>query len=260
MNSVEERKNFLARLRGLLGDCSRQSFLQKLRNLFNGDAVAHDNEEESSPIDSILPNPQINVLDINGTDAWRSHVEQLKDLSLLSDCISKSQKLLENSNLTPFAKTVKNSLNDIPNYVDKHFKEPMDINEDTSEDVARQTGKLVKDHVWDLLKGCHSGIKHSQGTEKKFYESFFDVLEQYLSSIGVYRKNITEGMDIRSNAKWFETPYIRESSVKGHVGKIDEIEVFPHFIPYRDDDGGQDELILKGVCIAFGEAKKKGDK
>lgn len=108
-----------------------------------------------------------------------------------------------------------------------------------------------------MLRGCHSGIKHSQGIEKKFYESFYDALEQYLSSIGVYRKNITEGMDIRSNAKWFETPFIRESSVKGCVGKIDEIEVSPHVIPYRDDDGGQDEQILKGVCIAFGEAKKK---
>ena len=255
MNSVEERKIFLARLRGHFGDYSRQSFLQKLRNRFSGGAVPIDVVEESSPTYSSLPTPPLNILDINGTDAWRSHVEQLKDLSTLYDCISKSQNILENSNMTPFVKTVTNSLNEITNYVDKHFKEPMDITEDTGEDVAYQTGKLVKDHVLDLIRGCHSGIKHSQGTEKKFYESFFDALEQYLSSIGVYRKNITEGMDIRSNAKWFEPPVTIETSLKSRIGKISEIEVSPHFIPYRNNDGGQDELILKGVCIAFREKR-----
>ena len=253
---MEERKNFLVRLRSLFGDCSRQSFLQKLRNWFNGDAVHHGDKEEDSPPAEDLPTPPLKILDINGTDAWRNHVEHLKDLSLPSDCIFKFRNLLENSNMTAFVKTVNNSLNDIQNYVDKHFKEPMDINEDTSEYVAQQTGKFVKEYVWDLLRGCHSGIKHSQGTEKEFYKSCFDALEKYLSSIGVYRKNITEGMDVRSNAKWFETPFIRESLVQGCVGKIDEIEVAPHFIPYRDDDGGQDEFILKGVCIAFGGAKK----
>ena len=255
---MEERKKLIARLRDLFGDCSRQSFLQKLRNCFSGSAESLAKQKESSPIKSNLPSPTLSVLDINGTDAWRSHVEQLKDLSVLSNCISKFKNLLKNGNMKPFVKSVTNCLNDIPNYVDKHFKEPMDINEDTSEDVAQQTGKLVKDHVWDLLRGCHSGIKHSQGMEKEFYVSFYNALEQYLSNIGVYRKGITIGMDIRSNAKWFETPCIRESLVKGHIGKIDEIEVTPYFIPYRDDEGERDELILKGVCIAFGETKKKG--
>ena len=137
------------------------------------------------------------------------------------------------------------------------IKEPIDINDDTSEEVARQTGKIVKDYVWDLLRGCHSGIKHSQGVEKKFYESFYGCLENYLAEICVYRKNITVGMDVRANAKWFDTPFIRETSDVNLMGNIDEIEVTPHFIPYRDDDGEQDELILKGVCIAFGESKKK---
>ena len=233
VNPLEERKNFLARLKNRFGDCSRQSLLQKLRGRFSGSEKKSDE----------------NILDINGTDAWRNHIEKLKDLSIIADCISKSS-------MTPFVKTVTNFLNDIPKYIDKHFKEPADIDEDTGEDVARQTGKLVKEYIRELLRGCHNGMKHNQGTEKIFYESFHNALEKYLSSIVVYRKNITEGMDIRSNAKWFETPCIRETSLKSRIGKIDEIEVSPYFIPYRDENGEKDELILKGICIAFGEAKK----
>ena len=255
---MEGRKEFLIRLKEFFGECSRQSFLQKLRSFFSDSAQKPQRlSEETIKHESESEETQVVIIDINSTDAWRNYVERLKNVSALSDCISNSEILLENNNIAPFAKSVTNSLTDIPAYVDKHFKEPVDINDDNSEDMARQIGKLVKNYVWDLLRGCHSGIKHSYDAEKSFYESFYECLEQYLSSIGVYRKNIKVGMDIRKNAKWFETPFIRESSVTSQIGAIDEIEVFPHFIPYRDDDGAQDELILKGVCIAFGEARKK---
>lgn len=256
---MKGRKNFLTQLRELFGNSSRQSFLQKLQNFFSDSAKKPQRiNKEIIKHKSELEETQLVIIDINGTDAWRNHVERLKDVSVLAEGISNSEILLRNSNMAPFAKSVTTSLVDIPAYVNKHFKEPMDINDDTSEEVARQTGKLVKNYIWDLLRGCHSGIKHSQGPEKSFYESFYERLEQYLSSIGVCRKNIKVGMDIRDNAKWFETPFIRESSVTSQIGTIDEIEVSPHFIPYRDEDGAQDELILKGVCIAFGEARKKG--
>ena len=255
---MENRKKFLSRLKQHFGDCSRQTFLQKLRNFFDGKStnLAEGNDaKESSEHD--ISEIHVNLIDINSTDAWREHVNRLKDITVLSDCLSRSKMLLKRTNMAPFAKSVTNSITEIPAYVDRHFKEPMDITDDTSEDVAQQTGKLVKVYVRDLLRGCHSGIKHSQGTERNFFESFYDCLEGYLSGIGVYRKNITVGMDVRVNAKWFDTPFIRETSDVNLMGNIDEIEVAPYFIPYRDDDGGQDELILKGVCIAFGESKNK---
>lgn len=254
---MKGRKNFLIRLREHFGDSNRQSFLQKLRNFFgdsaykphfNAKTPRHEPETEEVPL---------TIIDINSTDAWQRQVERLKDVSVISACISDSKNFLEKSNLLPFAKSVTNNLADIPVYVDKHFREPIDISDDTSEDIARRTGKLVKNYVWDLIRGCHSGMKHSYGTEKIFYESFYKCLEKYLSSIGVYRKNIEVGMDIRKNAMWFETPFIKETAVTSQIGNIDEIEVSPHFIPYRDDDGAEDELILKGVCIAFGEERKK---
>ena len=255
---MEDRKKFLSRLKHHFGDCSRQSFLQKLRDFFAGKStdltVGKKNEGSVQPDNSEI---SVKLIDINGTDAWRDHVNRIKDVSALSECLAHSKSLLKKTNMAPFAKSVANSIDEILAYVDKHFKEPIDINDDTSEDVARQTGKLVKDYVWDLLRGCHSGIKHSKGVEKKFYESFYGCLENYLTGIGVYRKSITIGMDVRANAKWFDTPFIRETADVNLMGNIDEIEVPPHFIPYRDDDGEQDELILKGVCIAFGESKKK---
>lgn len=259
---MEERKDFLYRLKEMFGDCSRQSFLKKLRDFFcNVNQEKSSDEVEFKQINELEAYEREEIskpLDINGTDAWYNHVEFLKDTSPLSTCLIKSNTLLKKSTMAPFAKSVNNALAEIPAYVDKHFKEPRDITEETSEETARQTGKFVKDVLWDLLRGCHSGMKHSQGKEKDFYESFERRLEAYLSSIGVYRKDIVIGMDVRKNAKWFETPFIRDTTASGQWGTIDEIEVTPHFIPYLDEDNNTDEFILKGVCIVFGEAKKKG--
>ncbi|MCR5833910.1 MAG: hypothetical protein K6G55_04590 [Selenomonadaceae bacterium] len=261
---MENRKNLLNRLKEMFGDCSLQSFLKKLRNFFNGgnqdnsgnqyngvnqyNGGNQDNKDEEN----------FKPLDINSTDAWHEYVKSLKNTSRLSDCLSEFNTLLKKSNMAPFAKSVRNAIDKIPNYVDKHFKEPCDINEETSYETAQQTGKFVKNVLWDLLRGCHSGMKYSQGEEKVFYEPFERQMEDYLSSIGVYRKDIVSGMDVRENAKWFETPFIRETTASARWGKIDEIEVMPHFIPYHDEYDNTDELILKGVCIVFGKDKKKG--
>ena len=255
MNSVE-RKIFLTNLRERFGVYSLQSFLQKLRNKFS-DNIATDDKKESSEIVPDLPNITEKILDINGTDAWRTHIDSLKKVSLLSDCISKFESSFDNDDMAIFFKSVKNTLNNISSYVDKQFKEPSDINDDTSEEIAEKTGSFVKNCIWDLLRGCHSGIKHSQGYEHYFYKNFSDCLEQYLSSIKVYRKDITEGSYISENAEWFATPFILESSITSQIGTIDEIEVAPHFIPYRDDSFERAELILKGTCIVFGEMKNK---
>ena len=251
------RKDLLTWLKERYGDCSRSAFISKLRNFFSEEPSQEtiSRAEETAPTPEDMPD--IRALDINGTDAWRSHINRLKDFDLLTDCLTKNTTLLKKASLSTFAKSVNQSLEKIPAYVDKIFQEPLDIDEETSEDVARQTGKFVKDNIWDLIRGCRSGIKHSQGQEQAFYVSFGEKLEEYLSSIGVYRKNIHLGDDVRSNAKWFETPFIKETDKKDKMGLIDEIEVVPHFIPYRAEDNNCDELILKGVCIAFGEAKKK---
>ena len=258
---MEERKDFLYRLKEMFGDCSRQSFLKKLRIFFDGinkeESLDKGEFKQANEHKAVEDEENSKPLDINGTDAWHNHVETLKDISLLSACLSKYSTLLKKSAMAPFAKSVNNAITEIPAYVDKHFKEPWDITEETSEKIARQTGTFVKDVLWDLLRSCHSGMKHSQDKEKEFYESFESRMEDYLSSIGVYRKAIVPGMDVRKNAKWFETPFIRETTAFGRLGTIDEIEVTPHFIPYLDEDNNIDELILKGVCIAFGEAKKK---
>ncbi len=259
VNSVEERKSLLARLREFFGDVSRSAFLQKLWGRFSDSAETFDDEKEAI---QAKPDAECNLpaspkcLDINGTDAWREHVAKVKDVSVLSEYIQESQKSMGNSSITSFIKSVKRCIDEeIPKFVGKHFKEPEEIEEDTSENVAEETGKLVKAHVLDLLRSCHNGIKYSRGKEKEFYEAFYDRLEQYLSSIGVYRKDIREGMDFNSNAKWFESPILKEPSRESDIGKIDEIEVFPYVIPYRDREPC--EGILRGTCIAFDNKVKK---
>ena len=174
------RKDLLTWLKERYGDCSRSAFISKLRIFFSGEPSQETipRAEETAPTSEDMPD--IRALDINGTDAWRSHINRLKDFYLLTDCLTKNKTLLKKASLSTFAKSVNQSLEKIPAYVDKIFQEPLDIDEETSEDVARQTGKFVKDNIWDLIRGCRSGIKHSQGQEQAFYVFFGEKLEEYL--------------------------------------------------------------------------------
>ena len=278
---MEKRENVLERLRDWFGDCSRQGFLQKMRDRFFGTVPKTDPGEEvphAKPMDSSLEsadirmediskietaavqeseNVHIKVIDINSTDAWRNHVEHLRDISGLRDCLQKFRLTLRKDNMKPMAQSFRHSLDDIEKYVEKKFKEPEDITDETSEDAATKTGAFFKECIFDLLRGCHNGFKHSQGREREFYERFEACLEAYLAEAGVYRKAILPGMDVRSNAKWLKDLVYREAEHGSQIGTIDEIEVAPHFIVYRDENGERDECIIKGTGIAFGEAKKK---
>ena len=254
---MKNLKDFLIGLKERFGSCDRKAFLKKLRDRFSSSAGKPELVEYAKKPEDKQPEVEERIIDINGTDAWQNHVNCIKDVSILSSFMSRSKTLLNSKNIADFAKFVNTSLTNIPIYVDKHIKEPRDINDDTSEEVAEQTGKLVKEYILDLFRGCYDGMKHSQGEEKKFYEDFYDCLEKYLSSIGVYRKNITVGMDVRTNAKWFEMPVILESSTTDPVGTIAEIRVNPHRIFYCNDFGNREEFILKGECLVFGEAKNK---
>ena len=157
---MADRKILLARFRKMFGDCSRRSFLQRVRN-FNG-AIEVDTdiniEREEDYGEQLVPSPpQVKMIDINGTDAWLNHVRALKNISVLNGCLKRYKTLLEKSTMIVYYGSVKKSLTAMLNYADKHFKEPQDITDETGEEVARQTGKFVKEYISDLLKACHRG-------------------------------------------------------------------------------------------------------
>lgn len=262
---MDERKGFLNRLKAKFGDCGRRSFLQKLRAMFSGKAsTPHDDSDVSAVMqeseqeqeqEQIIS--QYRVIDINGTDAWRDYVERLKDTSLLHDCLNRFNMLLKKERMVKYADSVSRNLAEIPSCADRRFKEPKDIDEDTSEKMARQIGAFVLEHIAELLRGCHSGLKYSQEDERQFYRTFADCLEQYLSDVSVYRKEINLDKPFAEYTRWFASPFTKEAIAADRIGFIDEIEFLPHVIPYRNDDGETEELILKGSCIVFCETKRK---
>lgn len=263
---MADRKNLLARLRKMFGDSSRQTFLQRLYNFDNdiksdddNDVVDNDikidDDNDSEPTEP--PSSQVKIIDINGTDSWLNHVRALKNISVLNACLARYENLLRKTSMIVYYTSVQKSLTAILNYVDKYFKEPQDITDETSEEVARQTGKFVKEYVLNLLKSCHRGKLTGRSEEFKFYEDFEAALESYLETICVYRESIDIGADIRINAKWFETPITKESPTPEKIGTIAEIEFVPHIIHFRNDNGVQEDMIIRGMCIVFAQARQR---
>lgn len=248
---MDERKDFLTRLKTLFGACGRKFFLQRLRDWFDGSTAPFALPPAPDPAPR-----QSTIIAIKSLEDWQRYVARLQDTEPLCQFLARSQSVLKKTTMVPFAKVAQKALVNIPKSVTKKFKTP-EIDETLSEETAWKTGQFVKDCFWDLLRSCHSGLKHSKNDEKRFYESFDAQIEQYLSAIGVYRQNIEPGMEIGANAKWFDTPYIVETDDTDRLGTISEIEVVPHFIPYLDGDDKPDEVILKGTCMVFGEVKKK---
>lgn len=198
-------------------------------------------------------------IDIDSTDIWHDHVTKLKNISTLNDFLDRFKILLESRDMVKPAESIRRNLNGISDYVDKKFKVPEDIDTDTSEEFADRTGKFVKNQIWDLLRACNSGIKYDQDPERNsFWRDFLNILEDYLLSIHVYKQNdIKPGLDFYSHSDYFEVPFPKDTFDKDKIGIIDEIEVYPHVIPYLDGDRDREERILRGVCIVFVESKNQ---
>ena len=267
---------FLAHLFNKLGDISLSTFWKrasdksnrrksrlksKFPNKYSDIQDSPQIIEDASPQifeDSQTPEPPKILgipINIDSTDAWRDHVTKLKDISILNNFLDNFKNLLETRDMIKRAESIRRNLDGISDYADKKFKEPEDIDTDASEEFAERTGKFVKDRIWDLLRACNSGIKYDQDPDRNsFWRDFLNILEEYLLSIHVYKQNdIAPGLDFYSHSDYFEVPFPKDTSDKDKIGIIDEIEVYPHVIPYLDEDGDSEERILRGVCFVFVE-------
>ena len=254
---MSARTDFLTCLRGLFGICGRSHFLQRLREKFA--APADTAEVQDAPC--VLPQaPAHRAIDINGTDAWHSHVERLKDISALEDCLHQADMLAQKEMSGDFAVSVcsmQKNVREILRYVEKNFKEPTDIDEDTSEDVAAATGKFVKKHIFSLFRVCHESVKYNHGEQQFFYEAFAERLAEYLAAVCVYPKDIVPGTDLQICSDWFSTMIPKETGDADLIHRIAEIDCPPQFVCYRNEDGVSEELKIPGSCIYYAAAKKK---
>ena len=253
-----ERKTFLTLLRSFFGECGRISFLQKMRDRYSEVFSDVSSIPHELPVPAEMP--QYHVIDIDGTDAWHRYVEKLKDISLLENALRHAETLSNRGDMGSFDATIKSmqrNLAAIPPHINKKFMIPDDIDEGTSGEFADKIGAFVKNCILDFMRICHNSEKYAQGEEQKFYADFAGCLEQYLSSVAVYRKDIESGVDLHTYADWFEAPARRETDDSDCVGIIDEIDFPPHFIYFRDEYGDREEKKIKGSCIVFTAMRKK---
>ncbi|MDO5296534.1 MAG: hypothetical protein Q4F00_07885 [bacterium] len=260
-----EIKVFLAKLKERLGACGRREFLQRLRVRFSAGASAAPRSDSVLPDALRSEQDAVNLAEeadtlslydpitIDSYEAWQNHVQKVSDISKMRNCLAEYDSLAQDENMQKYFTSVNKTLErEIPKFVEKIFKKPCDIEENTSEDVAEQTGKFVKACILDLLRGCNSGIKHSSGTINSFYKAFAESVEKYLASIGVYCHHVVTGDNFKSLTRWFEPPSIITTADEKQVGVIDEIQLAPHRIPFLDQNEDRDELVLRGICTVFG--------
>lgn len=268
-----DREDFLAYLRSRFGSCGRKLFLQKLRDRFQCDSFDVPSEKSPSikassaklsPIQQELPSAEetspYRVIDIRGADDWRSYVERLKDISLLENVLHCAEQMSKKNDMKQFAVSIRSmqkKLMELLLHVDKKFKLPEDIDEDTSEALADKIGAFVKAYLLDFLRICRNSVKYSQGVEQRFYKDFAESVEKYLSSISVYCKNIAPGENLHTYGDWFETPTCRETCDPKRIGIIDTIDFLPHFMFFRNAYEEREERKIKGSCIVFTARRKR---
>ena len=275
---MTDLRDFLTKLRVRYGAGSRLAFLLKLRKWFGEKPQAAPESEiyVTCPLPYVSP-PEAerkdtvcvpvrpvaaaaeplcrNVIDINGTDAWRRHIKKLQDISDLQECLADDN--IQTAGVEDFAKSARKILSRIAGYIDKKFKEPEDIDDETSDDIAVATCKFFQDNIRDLLRGCQAGLKHGRGAEREFYLKLDKALHRYLAVVGIYRKDIQPGTNVRDCSEWFKPPYIKETAETAKIGTICEIDPYPYYIPFIYADNEIVNKIIKGECIAFGEPREK---
>ena len=137
--------------------------------------------------------------------------------------------------------------------VKKVFQKIREFDEETTDIIVIGIVKLVENNLLSYLKGCYLGMKGNNSEDRKeFYRKFADVMEQYLQSIGIYEKRIDVGVSIRENNLIDMFKLItKPTDDERLIGKIDEIELQPHYIKFINEDEEEDFYYLEGSCVVF---------
>ena len=136
---------------------------------------------------------------------------------------------------------------------EKVFQKIKEFDEETTDIIVTGIVKLVENNLFSYLKGCYLGMNGNNSEERKaFYRKFNDVMEQYLQSIGIYEKRINAGVSIRENNLIDMFKLItKPTDDERLIGKIDEIELQPHYIKFINEDEEEDFYYLEGSCVVF---------
>lgn len=137
--------------------------------------------------------------------------------------------------------------------VKKEFQKIGEINEETTDIIAKKVVKLVKNNLLSYLKGCYLGMYGNNSEEQKvFYQKFANIIEQYLQSIGIYEKKINIGISIKEDGIIDMFQFIKKpTNDESLVDKINEIEIQPHYIKFINEDEEEASYYIEGLCVIF---------
>lgn len=122
--------------------------------------------------------------------------------------------------------------------------------EDELEDVLNAVASVIQS---DLLKKIMVAIyRGKKGENSEFEDKLLKVVNHYLESIGFYtRDNICVG-GILKNEDYEDMEFIKDERTTGKKhGEITEIELYPYYINYVDEDGQKRNVHTQGMMIVI---------
>ena len=198
-----------------------------------------------SPIPSVEQKPSVKeyVINIGNEHDLNNYREKVQNVSIITD-------FLRSNN---FGEQYVKYIEKYAERTEKVFQKIKEFDEETTDIIVTGIVKLVENNLLSYLKGCYLGMNGNNSEEKKaFYRKFNDVMEQYLQSIGIYEKKINTGVSIRENnlIDMFKL-IMKPTDDERLIGKIDEIELQPHYIKFINEDEEEDFYYLEGSCVVF---------
>lgn len=198
-----------------------------------------------SPIPSTMPTSSVieDIIKISDENDLNNYKEKVQNVSVMTD-------FLRSNN---FGEQYVKYIEKYAERTEKVFHKIKEFDEETTDIIVIGIVKLVENNLLSYLKGCYLGMKGNNSEDRKeFYRKFADVMEQYLQSIGIYEKRIDVGVSIRENNLIDMFKLItKPADDERLIGKIDEIELQPHYIKFINEDEEEDFYYLEGSCVVF---------
>lgn len=182
------------------------------------------------------PTTEDSVLDINDAEALKRYVSKLKNLSAFERFYSMP------------------SLGWLSTHLDRVTKElrKLDTPHDFDEDFNFKLAKKVRDiskHMLNIFRDA----KSSGALDERTRIELTALVEDYLANVGVTKKIFHVGDDYTdwANLGMEASLELIATRDRDKDSTIAAIEVYPHEIRYRNENGDVDQMTFGGLCKVY---------
>ena len=195
-----------------------------------------NNPPYQTPIEPPIepPTPEDFVLDINDAEALKRYVSKLEDLSAFE--------------------RFKSSLGWLSTHLDRVTKElrkldtPPDFDEDFNFKLAKKVRDISK-HMLNIFRDA----KSSGALDERTRIELTALVEDYLANIGVTKKifHVGDNSNAWANLGMEASLELIATRDRDKDSTIAAIEVYPHEIRYRNENGDVDQMTFGGLCKVY---------